>query len=262
MSTTLRFEKDECKPDCPPERETRYRSLIGSANFAARFNHPELTYAISYLSRFLNNPTEPMLRAAEQIWRYLRTNADTPMIYSDRPRRNLAKELDIPFEHNELTAFTDASYACENDTARSRGGYVILWNGAAISWKSLIFKTVAISAAEAEYMSLAECSRQVDYVLGFIGEAFPTIQLRTPVPIWSDSQAAVQIANNPGSFRERSKHINVRFHYVRDLIKQGKVKPIHMPRKYNIADVFTTARGNPQMEHATHLLRGSAPRRT
>jgi hypothetical protein len=96
------------------------------------------------------------------------------MVYSDKPRRDLAMELGIPFQHNELTAFTDASYACEHDTGRSRGGYVIMWNGAAISWKSLIFKTVAISAAE-------------------------------------------------------------------------------------VADIFTTARGNPQMEHATHVLRGSRP---
>jgi hypothetical protein len=73
-----------------------------------------------------------MLKAAEQIWRYLRTNADEPMVYSDRPRRDLAKELGIPFEHNELTAFTDASYACGNDTARSRGDYVILRNGTAM----------------------------------------------------------------------------------------------------------------------------------
>jgi hypothetical protein len=200
-----------------------------------------------------------MLKAAEQIWRYLRTKADIPMVYSDKPRRDLAMELGIPFQHNELTAFTDASYACEHDTGRSRGGYVIMWNGAAISWKSLIFKTVAISAAEAEYMALAECSRQVDYVLTFINEAFPEIKLHTPVPIWSDSQAAVQIANNPGSFRERSKHINVRFHYIRELIGKGRVKPCLMPRKYNIADIFTTARGNPQMEHATHVLRGSRP---
>ena len=259
MSTTVRFEKDQCTEDCPPGRETRFRSLIGSANFAARFNHPELTYAISYLSRFLNNPTEEMLKAAEQIWRYLRSNAKSPMVYSDKPRRDLANELGIPFQHTELTAFTDASYACEHDTGRSRGGYVIMWDGAAISRKSLIFETVAISAAEAEYMALAECSRQVDYVLTFIAEAFPEIKLQTPVPIWSDSQAAVQIANNPGSFRERTKHINVRYHYVRELIKTGRVKPNFMPRKFNIADVFTTARGNPQLAHATNVLRGTRP---
>jgi hypothetical protein len=259
MSTTVRFEKDQCTEDCPPGRETKFRSLIGSANFAARFNHPELTFAISYLSRFLNHPTEAMLKAAEQIRRYLRTNAKVPMVYSNKPKRDLAAELGIPFEHTELTAFTDASYACEQDTGRSRGGYVILWNGAAITWKSLIFKTVAISAAESEYMALAECSRQVDYVLTFIGEAFPEIKLKTPVPIWSDSQAAVQIANNPGSFRERSKHINVRYHYVRELIKMGRVKPQFMPRKFNIADVFTTARGNPQLAHATDVMRGTRP---
>jgi hypothetical protein len=71
-------------------------------------------------------------------------------------------------------------------------------------------QTVTISAAAAGYMALAECSHQVDYVLSFIGKAFPEIKLRSLVPIWSDAQDAVQIANKLDCFRERLENINVR----------------------------------------------------
>ncbi|TPX54571.1 DNA-directed DNA polymerase [Powellomyces hirtus] len=148
-----------------------------------------------------------------------------------------------------LVAYSDADYARCTDTRRSTSGYVFMLNGAAISWKSQRQKSTALSTAEAEYIALAECAKEALWIQGLLSELSATEQ--TAVIIYEDNQIAIKLAANP-THHQRTKHIDVRYHFLRDLVGNERIHLQYIESKLMLADALTKPLPRPLLDDLRH----------
>jgi len=139
-----------------------------------------------------------------------------------------------------LNACTDSDWASDVNTRRSTSGFFIKLAGGLISWTTKAQKTVALSSTEAEYMALSDCSRQVVWMHTLMGELGYSLK---PIPICGDNQGSIFIASNPVTER-RSKHIDIRYHYVREVISRKYACVFFINGDQNPADMFTKNLGS------------------
>ena len=211
--------------DSPPASDDiPYASLVGSLNYAAVCTRPDISYAVSVLSKHLKNPTLNHWQAAKRVLRYLKGTKDYGLTY-DAP----------PSDINVLTGYCDASYASTSD-ARSVSGSCFLFNMAAILWSASTQKAVATSTAESEYYSLGTACQ--DAV--FLRELLATIDLQQEhaTVIYEDNTACLAIANNPLTSK-KARHIKVKYHFVRQLIGDKEIELKYKPTDDMLADIFT-----------------------
>jgi hypothetical protein len=129
-------------------------------------------------------------------------------------------------------------------------GYLLKLADGIISWQSRVQKTIVLSATEAEYMALSDCSRQVVWIQNIFTELGFEVQL---TQICADNEGGIFIASNP--VQERcTKHIDVRFHYVRDLIEPKRIDVMWVPTDENSADMFTKNLGHIKFEKFRGML--------
>eukprot|EP00730_Choanoeca_flexa_P009162 TRINITY_DN12599_c1_g7_i1.p1 TRINITY_DN12599_c1_g7~~TRINITY_DN12599_c1_g7_i1.p1 ORF type:complete len:195 (+),score=30.41 TRINITY_DN12599_c1_g7_i1:188-772(+) len=136
----------------------------------------------------------------------------------------------------KMVAFCDAGHNPRFTEGKSRMGYVVKINGAAVIWDSRLQTVVAQSTAEAEYIALAETCKAVLYARTFVTEL--GIKLLSATAIMSDSQSAILIAKN-GATNRQTRHISLRYHLIRDSTKYGKVCPTFIRGENNPADQLT-----------------------
>ena len=147
-----------------------------------------------------------------------------------------------------LTGFCDADWGSNVDDRRSITGYIFLFNGSAISWKSK--PSVALSSVEAEYMSASQATREAVWLKRFLLEL--NINTQKPVPIACDSQGAIAVTKNP-EYHARTKHIDIQHHYVREKVEDNTVAFHYIPTTEMIADMLTKAVNKNQHEKLTSL---------
>jgi len=143
-----------------------------------------------------------------------------------------------------LIAYTDSDYAADPVKRRSTTGYHLKLADGIISWQS------RAPATEAEYMALSNCSRQVIWIQNIFTELGFPVQ---PTQICADNEGGIFIASNPVQER-RTKHIDVRFHYVHDLIEQKRIDVVWVPTDGNSADIFTKNLGYIKFEKFRSML--------
>jgi hypothetical protein len=149
-----------------------------------------------------------------------------------------------------LIAYTDSDYATDLVKHRSTTGYHLKLADGIISWQSRAQKAIVLSATEAEYMALSDCSRQVVWIQNIFTELGFPVQ---PTQICADNEGGIFIASNPVQER-RTKHIDVRFHYVCDLIEQKRIDIVWVPTDENSADMFTKNLGHIKFEKFRCML--------
>jgi hypothetical protein len=132
-------------------------------------------------------------------------------------------------------AYTDSDWASDPNTRKSTTGYLVKLAGAIFAWNSRAQKTVALSSTEAEYMSLSDTSRQLIWVKSLMTEL--GIEL-APIPLFGDNQGSIFLASNPVQ-EKRIKHIDLRYHFIRDVIKNKQVELFFIEGAENPADLFT-----------------------
>jgi hypothetical protein len=137
-----------------------------------------------------------------------------------------------------LQAYVDANYATDKETSKSVSGHVFVMTGGAVSWRSKRQSVVATSTCQAEYIAVSEMSREAVWLRSLLEEI--GLDQLPPTRAHEDNEAARFLAHHP-AVTERSKHIRVRYHYVRECVREGILELVNIPSKENAADSFTKA---------------------
>lgn len=199
-----------------------YRQAVGSLMFAAIVSRPDISYAVGVVSRYLENPGPAHIGAVKRIMRYLKDTSDYGIEYGG----SLMK----------LKGFTDSDYARDVDTRRSTTGYVFMLNNGVITWKSYLQKTVAISTAEAEYMAASDGVKEAVWLRQLLTDI--EYDQGNSTPLFIDNQSAILLTKN-AEFHQRTKHIDVRCHFIRERVKKGDILPMYISTKEQLADALT-----------------------
>jgi hypothetical protein len=177
---------------------------------------------VTKLSQFASNPTEEHLEKALYICCYLLGMPDYALVY-DGPG------------NGSLLAYAGSDWASDPNTRKSTSSYVVKLAGAIFSWNTCAQKTVVLSSTEAKYMSLSDTSHQLVWVRNLFSKL--GIEL-APIPLFGDNQGLIFIASNPVQ-EKCSKHINLCYHYIRDVVQDDKVELFFVEGTQNPVDMFT-----------------------
>jgi len=219
--------------------ETMFKQLVGSLMYLT-VTRPDLMYGVCLISRFMSNPRMSHWLAAKRILRYLKGTVELGIFYRRRKNRSL-----------KLMAFTDSDYAGDLNDRRSTSGFVFLMASGAICWASKKQPVVALSTTEAEYIAAAFCACQCVWlrkVLEKLGA-----EEKSATVINCDNSSTIQLSKHP-VLHGKSKHIEVRFHYLRDLVNGDVVKLEYCPTEDQVADIFTKPLKLEQFEKLRALL--------
>lgn len=196
-----------------------YRTIVGGLLYLSCGTRPDLAFAMSQLSQCVSQPTTVSLHAARHVLKYLSATPSLALRYG---------------QHQPLTAWVDATWASAPQ-ARSITGYVVLYNGAAVAWRSHKQPTVARSSCEAEYSALGDVCAEIEFLIQLLGAlGLPT----TNVVVKEDNQAAIHLASNPET-TNRTKHFDVSYHVSRDLVDRGIITLQYVESAEQLADSFT-----------------------
>lgn len=199
-----------------------YREAVGSLIFLATVSRPDISYAVSQVSRFLNNWDTSHWQAVKRILRYLKKTKNFSIVY--KRSKNACVE-----------GYTDADYAGCHDTRRSTSGYIFMCASGPITWSSQRQSVVALSTTEAEYIALALGAKEAVWLKSFLGEIGME---QNSITVYVDNQSAIKLAHNP-EYHKRTKHIDIRYHFVREVCDSGKVQVSYIETKRQLADFLT-----------------------
>ncbi|GJS96128.1 hypothetical protein Tco_0803096 [Tanacetum coccineum] len=227
--------------DCDVERMSKvpFANAVGSLMYLMVCTRPDIAYAVSVVSRYLTNPGKNHWEAVKWILKYLRGTANVGLVYGTN-RGN----------HVDVTGFVDSDYAKDPDKGRSITGYAFLVQGCVVSWKATLQHVVALSTTEAEYMALTEAVKEAIWLRGLLEEL--GVELNT-VAVNCDNQGAIHLSRNH-VFHERTKHINVRYHFIREVLEAKTVKVLKVGTEHNAADALTKVVPGLKLQHCLELL--------
>lgn len=216
--------------------EFPYSKLVGSLLYLSNCTRPDIAQSVGVLSRFMSSPTVEHWRLAKGVLSYLAGTVG----------------LGIEFGKGELQlgGFCDANHAGDIDTRRSTTGYVFILGGGAVSWASKLQPTVAFSTVEAEYMSAAFATKEALWLKKL---CLDLGLKQAEVKIWCDNQGAVKLTKHPIA-SQRSKHIDVTHHFVRERVLRKEVTFEYCPTEVMAADFLTKAVAPNKFETCCNLI--------
>lgn len=199
-----------------------YREAIGSLMYLAVATRPDIAFALGSVSRYMENPKQVHINAIKRLLRYLKGTLD----------------YGIVFDYNErliLAAYSDADYAGDVVTRRSTSGFVFMLGSGAVSWCSQRQKCVSLSTTESEYVAASEAVKELVWLSSLIKELMTGFNIAT---LYMDNQSAIRLIKNP-EFHKRSKHIDVRFHFIREKYEEKLFELNYVPSAEQTADILT-----------------------
>ena len=209
-------------------RSNAFASIIGSLQYLATATRPDIAYAVNRLSAFTANPSMVHYSAMKRILRYLAGTKDYGITYYGKPTYLQDKDF--------FYGYADASFA-NQDEGRSTSGYVFISFGGAITWGSKKQTVIALSTTEAEYVALSEAGREAVWLLGLYQEL--GFQQRAAL-LMGDNDGSLTLAVNP-KFHRRTKHIQLRYHWIREKVRSGTIDLMDVRDPQNHADELTKA---------------------
>lgn len=198
-----------------------YKEAVGCLTYLAQGTRPDILLAVNKVSQFSSNPTRRHWEAVKRIMRYLKGTIDYCLEYS--------REGDPQF-----TGYTDADWGGDPASRKSTTGYIFKMMGGAVSWNVKRQASVALSSCEAEFVALSHTTQEALWWKQLLQE----IGSQRSISIFCDNQSAICIAQNEG-FNPKTKHISIRFHFVKDTLERGDIKLYYIPTQQQPADGFT-----------------------
>ena len=201
-----------------------YRQIVGSLIYLMSCTRPDLSFVVTSLSQFMSNPNAGSMIIAKHVLRYIKGTKENKLCFSK-------------IEGNMIiNGFCDADWASSEDRKSITGYCFQLSNhGPLISWKSRKQPTVALSTCEAEYMSLVSAIQEGKYLKSLIIEV---TGFNLDFELNCDNQGTIALAKNPVK-HQRTKHIDIKYHFIREEICNGYVNVVYIPTDKNVADTFT-----------------------
>ncbi|XP_074303187.1 uncharacterized protein LOC141637580 [Silene latifolia] len=199
-----------------------YRSLAGALQYLT-ITRPDIAYAVQQVCLFMHAPREPHLHFLKRLLRYV--------------KGTLAYGLTISKSKSiAITAYSDADWGGCPDSRRSTSGYCVFLGDNLVSWSSKRQPTISRSSVEAEYRGVANAVAETCWLRNLLFELHVPILRATLV--YCDNISAVYLAGNPVQ-HQRTKHIELDIHFVREKVQVGYVRVLHVPAAYQYADIFT-----------------------
>ena len=239
MDPSMRFSKDQC-PQTTEEiaemRKVPYLEAVGSLNYLAVATRPDISFSVSLLAQFMGNPGRVHWEAVKRVFRYLKGTRDWKLVYGT--------------EQDGLKGYTDADGASQ-EHRHAISGYAFLIDRGAVSWSSKKQELVTLSTAEAEYVAATYAAKEAIWLRRLLGEVFQP--LANPVTLYSDSQSAIALTRD-GSYHARTKHIDIRYHFIRFVVQNGTINLIYCPTDDMTADTLTKALPSIKAKHFATAL--------
>jgi hypothetical protein len=204
---------------------TLFKQVVGSLRFICN-TRPDINYAVGSVSRFMSKPKTSHLIAAKRILRYLKGTKDYGLCF----QRNSSNGT------MELEGYSDSDWCGDKDDRRSTTGYWFSFGKSSISWSSKKQNIVALSSCEAEYVAAAQAACQAVWLESLLEEL--KINYVKPMRLNVDNKSAISLAKNPIA-HGRSKHIETKFHFLRDQVSKEKLIVVHCRTEVQIADILT-----------------------
>ena len=219
------------------EDPKRYRRLIGKLKYLT-VTRPNIAHSISIVSQYMSSPTVDNWAAEEHILCYLKGTPGRGILYSNHG-------------HNRVECFTDVDWAESKEDRRSTSGYCVFVGGNLVSWKSKKQGVVSRSSAESEYRAMAQSVCEITWLHQLLME----VGIKTVVPpkLWCDNQAALHITSNH-VFHERTKHIEIDCHFVREKIQLGLISTRYVKTGEQLDDIFTKALSGDRVSYLCNKL--------
>jgi len=229
-------------PEEPQADQALYQCAIGSLMWMSKGTRPDIAYAVGQLSQHCNEPTVRHWNAVLRVLRYLKGTAGYSVQYGADGPDDEARGPDRakgPDGH-KLQGYSDADYAGDIVDRHSVTGHLYLLNGGPVTWNSTKQRCVATSTTESEYIALSDASKQGQWIRALLKELQRSQYLddTLAVPIFSDNQGCIALARDPVA-HSRTKHIDVRYHYIRQLVTYGKTTVEYIPTEEMVADILT-----------------------
>ena len=248
QNVLLRFGMENCKPmstpvdstakfvslsnDEEPTDVTLYQAAIGSLNYAAICTRPDLSTAVGMLSKFMQNPGKEHWVGIKRVLRYIRGTLSHGLVYSSS-------------DSFRLLAYSDSDWAGCAETRKSTSGYISRIGNCTVSWKSKKQPIVALSTTEAEYIALCAATQEIVWLRRLL-EGVDHAQGGATV-VYEDNQGAMCLSRNPKD-HSRTKHIDVKYHYVRENVEKEVIDVCYIPTADMLADTLTKGLAKPKFE--------------
>ncbi|XP_042056533.1 uncharacterized protein LOC121801150 [Salvia splendens] len=204
------------------EDKAKYRRLVGKLIYLT-VTRPDISFVVGLVSRFLDKPKQVHWDAAIRILQYVKKSPGNGLLF----KKNV---------HLKIEGYSDADYAGSKPNRKSTSGYCTYLGGNPVTWRTKKQHIVARSSAEAEYRAMAHTATEMIGVKNLLGELGFTFN--EPLPMHCDNHAAIYIANNP-VFHERTKHIEVDCHFIRECVLNRTITTPFTSSSNQIADIFT-----------------------
>jgi hypothetical protein len=207
-------------------RNVPYRELVGALIWLSVVSRPDISFAATHLARFNANPGKTHWNSAKRVLRYLKGSRD----------RQLTLGINSG-DPNKLTAYSDSDWGRDVDSRRSISGYVFLLGDSVIAWSSKQQPTVSVSSTEGEYMSSSYATRQGLWLRRLLTEIRLELD-NIPTTLFLDNRGAMDLSKE-ARHHQRTKHIDIHHHFIRERVEDNTFKIIHCPSKLMLADGLT-----------------------
>jgi hypothetical protein len=213
-------------------RDKLFRPILGTLVWGSSGTRPDLAYSCCALGHIQSNPNPEHWSLLVGVLRYIKGTLDYGCRYKPTPTPT------VPGLGLKPEGYVDSDWAGCVDTRRSTSGYVFFMGGTPVCWSAKRQPIVALSTTEAEYISLARGSQQAMWMKNWLSEVFLPQEL--PFPLRGDNLGSVSLTQTTKE-HGLSKHLDIRWHYIRDRVADGEIAVSTVPSKENVADIFTKA---------------------